>query len=172
MKNEETLQCKVSAFNFSPKGGVEGLLVVADGHPAQVVFPHETGTEVAKSITVGQSLSLTVETEPASPKGEPAHAVYRFIAMTSDKKTDKNTTTHKGAISGKVERLNYARHGEANGVVLDTGDFIHLKPDGMRKIDLKVGDHVDADGKVHPMELGGRVVDATIVNGIHLNGKH
>ena len=104
MKNEETLQCKVSAFNFGPKGGVEGLLVVADGHPAQVVFPHETGTEVAKSITVGQSLSLKVETEPASPKGEPAHAVYRFIAMTSD----KNTTTHKGAISGKVERLNYA----------------------------------------------------------------
>ena len=27
-------------------------------------------------------------------------------------------------------RLNYAKHGAANGVVLDNGDFVHTRPDG------------------------------------------
>ena len=92
--------------------------------------------------------------------------------MASAKKPGKAAVPHKGEITGIVERLNYVRHGEANGVVLDTGDFIHLKPDGMRQVDLKVGDSVDVDGKVHPMELGGRMVEATVVNGVHLKGKH
>ena len=49
-------------------------------------------------------------------------------------------------VEGVVTRLNYARHGEANGVVLDGGDFLHLKPDGMKRVELKVGQPIKAHG--------------------------
>ncbi len=70
-----------------------------------------------------------------------------------------------------VARLNFAKHGEPNGVVLDSGDFIHLKPDGMRQVGLKIGDRVEATGEARPMELGHRVVEAVEVNGVRLKGK-
>ena len=63
-------------------------------------------------------------------------------------------------------RLNFARHGEANGVVLDSGHFIHTKPDGMAKLKLEVGDRVEADGEARPLSTGtGQVVEASVVNG-------
>ena len=74
------------------------------------------------------------------------------------------------AVTGAVARLNYARHGEPNGVVLGTGDFVHLEPDGMRRLGLQVGDAVTATGEAKPMARGGRVVEAETVNGVRLKG--
>jgi hypothetical protein len=74
-------------------------------------------------------------------------------------------------VEGTVKRVNFARHGAANGVVLDSGDFIHLKPEGMKKVELKVGDHVTAEGIAALMPLGQRVIEATIVNGVSLSSK-
>ncbi|WP_256220106.1 MULTISPECIES: hypothetical protein [unclassified Variovorax] len=63
-------------------------------------------------------------------------------------------------------RLNYARHGEANGVVLDTGDFVHTRPDGFERLGLKIGDEVRAEGRAQPLATGeGRVIEAVRVNG-------
>ena len=45
-----------------------------------------------------------------------------------------------------MQRRNFVRHGEANGVVLDTSDFIHTKPEGMAKPKLRIGDSMQADG--------------------------
>jgi hypothetical protein len=69
-------------------------------------------------------------------------------------------------VDGTVVRFNYARHGQANGVVLDTGDFVHTKPDGLARLALKVGDKVRAEGRSQPLATGqGRVVEAVRVNG-------
>ena len=68
--------------------------------------------------------------------------------------------------SGTVVRLNFARHGEVNGVVLDSGHFIHTRPDGMAKLQLAVGDRVEAQGDALPLVNGtGMVVEAITVNG-------
>ena len=147
-------------------------MVEAVGRPAQVVFPHHMGTELARNIAVGQMVDLLVEAEPTSSKGEPSHPVYQFVSVASAEKSDGAANLKPGAITGIVTRLNYARHGKANGVVLDSGDFIHLKPKGMREMSLKVGDRVEAVGKARPMTLGGRVVEAKTVNGVRLKGKH
>jgi len=172
VKKQETLRCLVTALNFSPKGGVEGLQVEADGKFAQVVFPHETGTDVARSITIGKTIDLIVETEALSKNAESFHTVYRFISIEPSEKSHAEAVSSSGVIAGIVARLNYARHGESNGVVLDSGDFIHLKPEGMRQIELSIGDRIEADGKVRAMELGGRVIEATTINGVLLKGKH
>ena len=68
-----------------------------------------------------------------------------------------------------VVRFNYAKHGKPNGVVLDNGDFIHTKPDGLEKLGLKVGDTVKVKGQAKPLVTGtGRVIEAQKVNGVKL----
>ena len=167
-----TLKCKIVAYNFSPKGGVEGLIVEAGGQPAQIVCPPDQGAELARANPIGKTVDLHVEIEAASPKGPAAHTVYRLACGSPSEKNGGTALPAVNRTSGIVTRLNFARHGEANGVILDTGDFIHLKPKGMKQLALKVGDKVNADGEARPMELGGRVVEATTVNGVDLGCKH
>lgn len=172
MKRKRTLHCRVAAHNFSPKGKVEGLLVEAAGRTSQVVFPHRAGINEAGSIAVGQMINLVVKAGPFSSKGEVSHPIYRFISIAKAEKARRVESPNSSPIAGIVTRLNYARHGEPNGVVLDSGNFIHLKPDGMREMQLKIGDRVEAEGDVRQMELGGLVVEATVVNGVQLATNH
>jgi hypothetical protein len=73
--------------------------------------------------------------------------------------------------SGIVVRLNFARHGEPNGFVLDSGDFIHTRPEGMAQLQLGVGERVEADGETRPLAGGaGVVVEASVINGRALDG--
>lgn len=63
-------------------------------------------------------------------------------------------------------RFNYALHGEPNGVVLDNGDFVHLRPGGMRASGLEIGDEVRAAGPARALQFGGgRAIEAREVNG-------
>jgi hypothetical protein len=162
------LPCRVLSHNFSPKGRVEGLLVEIDGRTAQVVFPHPPGEELLRSLNLGETVELIVETQRTSETREAAHPVYRYISLAATENANGRSAQPPGAIVGNVARLNYSRHGEANGVVLEQGDFIHLKRHGMRQMVLNVGDAVDAKGKVRPMEAGGQVMEAACVNGIDL----
>lgn len=139
-----------------------------------------------QSLT-GQEIELNVGPEPKVvdyPKGE--HPVYRLITFAGEpgERATSGGPRHKPPhpspgqspgqpieVTGTVERLNYAKHGEANGVVLDTGDFVHLKPDGMKKVGLRVGDQVAAKGRGKSFLAGTRAIDAEIVNGIALGPK-
>jgi hypothetical protein len=158
---------------YSPSGGIEGVLIDTDGVATQFVFGrHDDGAASAfAGLQVGQALVIegTEEGPPPKPgkaKAEAAHTVYRFERLAS---IDGEAPPHAGAeadVSGTVVRFNYARHGEANGVVLDTGDFVHTKPDGFARLGLKVGDKVRAEGRAQPLATGeGRVVEAARVNG-------
>ena len=55
--------------------------------------------------------------------------------------------------------------------MLDNGDFLHLKPDGMKKVGLRVGQEVAAEGRARPMALGRRVIDVEVVDGVALGPK-
>jgi hypothetical protein len=70
--------------------------------------------------------------------------------------------------------LNYALHGEVNGGILESGDFLHLKPEGARAIGLALGMAVEARGKTRPTPGGWFVIEADEVNGTiigHHKGK-
>ncbi|MDP9901336.1 hypothetical protein [Variovorax ginsengisoli] len=153
---------------YSPKGSVEGVLIDTDGVPTQFVFaPHDDAAVAAFSgLRAGQALVIEGSEQGPSPKGEPAHTVYDLQRLVSVDGHPPWPAQVSGAIEGTVARLNYARHGEPNGVVLDTGDFVHTKPDGLARLGLKVGDKVKAEGRTQPLSTGGgRVVEATQVNG-------
>ena len=180
----KTLHGTVKELNFAPKGEIDGLLIEVGGQLTQVTLGPDHAAR-ARGL-VGQDVEVRVGPEPKvadHPKGD--HPVHKLVAFADEEGTaehkphdhkphDHKPHDHKPEpveVTGTVRRLNYAKHGEANGVVLDTGDFVHLKPDGMKRAGLAVGQGVTASGKGLPGESGGQVVEADVVNGIKLHEK-
>jgi hypothetical protein len=170
----EHLNGVVQAYNFSPKGGVEGLLLTEGDRTVQVNIPPDASLMAAHAAAIGQAVQIT-----ASPEGhevpDAEHPVYRFISFEPSNGTSSavDEPPHEGIVSveGTVSRFNYTRLGEPNGVVLDNGDFLHLKPDGMKKVGLCVGQEFAAEGRARPMALGRRVIDVEVVDGVALGPK-
>ncbi len=172
-KTAEEKQGIVQSFNISPKGSYEGLLLKEGGQVIQINFPPEWSATVADLASPGSSIH--VEIEPQEVHGHPAHPVFELLSLN---KKRKESFSHRdlnnpgdGHFSGRVERLNYALHGEVNGAILNSGDFLHLKPHGAVAVGLTVGMNVEGTGPTKPMIGGHRVIEADKVNGIRLEGK-
>jgi len=152
---------------YSPKGGVEGLLIDTAGIATQfVVDPHDAASVgQLLDLKAGQALVVEGRKTPPSPKGEGAHVVYRFERLAAVE--GKAPAAPKDAeVRGKVVRFNFAKHGAPNGVVLDSGDFVHTRPDGLAGLGLRIGDAVHAEGAAQPLATGGgRVIEARRING-------
>lgn len=160
-----TLAGTVRQHNFSPKGEIEGVVLDTDTGPVQVNFPHGPETASRPVPAPGAPARLVVAPDHRAADHEPGdHPVYEFVAD-----ADAPDPAAAPVTEGVVARLNYARHGEPNGVVLDTGDFVHLKPHGMRRVSLTVGMRVVAAGAARPTVTGHRVIEATVVNGTELD---
>jgi hypothetical protein len=71
-------------------------------------------------------------------------------------------------MKGVVQALHFARHGEPNGVILETGEFIHLRPHGMVAAGLDIGSKVTAVGELRMTVLGTRMLEARRVNRVDL----
>ena len=153
---------------YSPKGGVEGLLLDSGGQPVQFVLAKgdEAGAALVGALTAGQTLTIAGEPIAPSSKGEGVHPVrtlQKIVAI--DGKLPKKASAAAAGYAGKIVRLNYARHGAPNGFILDSGDFIHVKPEGFAKLGLRVGDSVTAEGDAHFLATGGGwAVEAATVN--------
>jgi len=161
-------------FNFSPMGGIEGFVLHSEGQTVQVNVTPDVGFAVVRGI--GQNVEATVEAEPATAKrSKGEHPVYSLVTLHgADGKVLIFSDQGDGDIAtvqGVVKRINYTRDGEANGVVLESGDFIYLKPEGMKRVALKVGDQVTAEGKSALMPLGQQVIEAKTINGIDVLSK-
>ncbi len=167
---EESVNGKFQYLIFSPKGSVEGVLLNVDRKPAQIVFARQDAAAPRgfTGLKKGQRVVVQAKRHGPSPKGESDHAVFGFISLTSidGRKPAKRAAETPAGFTGVVKRINYARHGEPNGVVLDTGIFVHTKPEGFAALKLKVGDKIRADGAARALQTGGgQVVEATLVNG-------
>ncbi|CAN5457876.1 hypothetical protein BH09PSE6_BH09PSE6_03640 [soil metagenome] len=170
------LDAEFQSLVFSPRGEVEGFLVTHQGAVSQLVFDRhdEESPSLIRSLILGQKLKLKARPAEPSDKGPSEHAVFDFSELIS---IDGAPAMHSEAdgddgYEGIVVRLNYARHGAANGVILDTGDFVHLKPEGMSRLRLKVGDKVRAHGDATQLVTGdGWAVEAQTVNGRAVKGK-
>jgi hypothetical protein len=147
-------------------------LLEVDGTAAQIVIDPREHTVIFDDLRLGQMLKLEVTPATPSPKGEAAHPVHHFHSLVAvDGKRPQPAASIQRVFKGRVERLNYAKHGEPNGVVLDSGDFIHLRPQGFRDAALRVGDAIQAEGDARPMVSGGFVVEARQVNDVSIEPK-
>lgn len=152
----------IEALNVSPKGFYEGILLSKGRGRIQVNLPKDEALMMAPSFQQGQTITVDVEKE--KPHGTPVHEVYRLVRLAGATKNGDGVKS----FSGQVKALNFALHGEVNGGILDSGDFLHLKPKGAQAIGIKVGMAVKGHGTTKPM-VGGRVViEARDVNGVEI----
>ncbi len=151
----------IEALNVSPKGFYEGFLLRAGQKLVQINLPKHDHALAEKGLEAGKK--ITVEVEPEKRHGEPTHEVFRLLSVAG---IDGDSATRQ--FSGRIERLNYALHGEVNGGILDSGDFLHLKPEGARALKLKLGMQVEGHGRTKPMVDGHSVIEAEMVNGVEI----
>ncbi len=145
----------VAALNVSPKGFYDGFLLKTKKETIQINLPGGSDRDGGGDVVPEAGSRLTVDVEPEEPHGEPAHEVFRLVRK------------HGGhQFAGRIASLNYALHGEVNGGILDSGDFLHVKPHGAKALGLKVGLNVAGFGKTKPMTGDKVVIEAVEVNGI------
>lgn len=159
---------------LSPHGSVEGAIVVdSQKQIHQLVVDEDPVLEHAlRAAKPGAPLSLLAQAAAPSPKGKSQHPVWMVTSLSSV--NGKPANPERGtAVSGRVARINFARHGEPNGYVLDNGHFVHVKPDGFKTLDLDIGDRLEAKGEPRAILPDGEswVVDAKTINGKRV-GKH
>ena len=164
----EKFQGTLDEFNLGPTGGVEGFLLCSNGQTVQINVSSDIGFAVVRGI--GQTVEATVELEEPSirdRKGE--HPVYRLVTLNgmSGKPLvcSYRSDGDHGTLEGVVKRINYNRNGEANGVILNSGDFVCIEPEGMKRMKLHIGDKVTAEGVAGVMPLGQQIIRAKVVNG-------
>jgi hypothetical protein len=156
---------------FSPKGGIEGVLIKEKGAVLQVTFPPEVGAMFAHLTGPGKRLRVLAVADHSPKTADRVHAVYNFESLADAAGVaieSSDAETGNATVKGVVAALHFARHGQPNGVILKTGEFIHLRPHGMVKAGLKVGSKVDAVGEVRVTLLGTRLLEARKVNRIDL----
>jgi len=156
---------------FSPKGGIEGALLKVKVAVLQVSLNPEAGALFARVTGPGKRLRLLAVPDHSPKTADGAHPVYQFESLADangqaieSADTDPANTTIKGVVAA----LHFARHGQPNGVVLETGEFIHMRPHGMALAGLGVGARVSAVGAVRMTVLGTRMLEAHQVNRIDL----
>jgi hypothetical protein len=151
-------------MNISPKGFYEGFLLKSGKNVVQVNLPKEHLHSFADGWALNGEISVEVEAE--EPWGTPAHRVFRLVRVVDNggRNAEKDHRPPRN-FSGRIERLNYALHGEVNGGILESGDFLHLKPEGAKAVGLVVGMAVEARGTTKPMPGGRFVIEADEVNG-------
>jgi hypothetical protein len=157
----------VQAWNLSPRGTYEGLILKSGDKVVQINFPPDLGGYVAQLATTGDSIKVTAYARESA--GD--HDVFALATITGAKGSVLTVSRPEDAralhVEGKIASLNYGARGEVNGFLLDTGDFVHTGPE-TAGLSLAVGQSVTADGRGESMILGHNALDAETVNGVSL----
>ena len=165
---QQSLVGRLQQLLFSPKGAIEGLLMTVDSKPIQVSM--EPGTAPASELSAALESDIEVKASAdQSPKTKDgAHPVYKLNAITRIGGKPFKSNGGSDPISGVVAAVHYTKHGEPNGIILESGEFIHTRPDGMKKLKLKLGSKVIAHGELRMTVLGTPLIEAREVNRVIL----
>jgi hypothetical protein len=164
----EILRGRLQRLLFSPKGAIEGLLLTIASKTVQVSLDPGNADAAALADSVGQSIEITATADRSAKTRKGAHPVFELDGITT--LAGKAFAAGDAApVSGVVADIHYARHGEPNGVILQSGEFIHTRPPGMKKLKLQVGSTVVAHGPVRTTVLGTALVEAREVNRMTLD---
>ena len=161
---------RLQQFLFSPKGGVEGFLLVvdaADEKLIQITFSPGVGSELAALCKVSDMVPVICKQDRSQKAKKANHPVYALIDLVDESGDSLLPAGRSGRVDvdGTVTGLHFSKHGEPNGVILDNGDLVHLRPHGMKTVKPAIGARVHASGVLRSSVLGSRVVEAKNANG-------
>jgi hypothetical protein len=159
----KSLSGRLQQLLFSPKGGIERLLLQVDHKPQQVCMKPGTADAKALNDAVGKPIEVIASPDHSLKIKAGAHPVYQLDSITTlaGKACKPNAPQ---PISGVVANIHYAKHGEPNGVILESGEFIHTRPHGMTKLKIQIGSRVVAHGEARLTILGSALIEAHEVN--------
>jgi len=167
-KKPELLTGTCERLLFSPKGSIEGLLLKSKTQTVQVSLPPHVGDSLATKATPGKRMHLLATPDHSPKAANAAHLVYQFEALADAAGNARETADGMSTLKGVVASIHYAKHGEPNGVILETGEFVHLRPHGMRATELEVGSKVNATGTTRMTVLGTILLEANRVNQVEI----
>ena len=162
-----TLSGHLRQLLFSPKGGIEGLLLEVDSNTVQVSMESATADPSAVAAAVGKRIEVKASPDHSPKTKERAHPVYKLVKITRIAGKAAKPSRRQPA-RGVVAAIHFAKHGEPNGVILESGEFIHTRPYGMKKLKLQVGSTVIALGEVRTTVLGTPLIEAREINRVAL----
>ena len=168
-KPTEFINGTCQRFLFSPKGAIEGALIKQKDTLVQVNVAAGHGAAFASAAGAGKRVRMRAVPDRSPKSANAAHPVYRFecFADISGLAVEPpKAHSGKAKIDGIVAALHFARHGQPNGVILESGEFIHLRPEGMVRTGLEVGSEVRAVGELRMTQLGTPLLEARSVNRI------
>jgi hypothetical protein len=170
-KTADTLSGTLIQVLLSPKGVIEGLLLSICGNHVQISTAPGAIDEYAHVLVAGvRVVALAIADHSPKTKGS-SHPVFKVEQLTKIGGKILREPTHGAGpvvLKGLVAALHYARHGEPNGVVLESGDFVHLRPHGMEKSGLKVGVKVVAKGERRMTVFGTTLLEAREINHVKI----
>jgi hypothetical protein len=164
----ETLSGQLQQLLFSPKGGIEGLLLRVGSKSIQVSMAQAPADARALAEVVGKSIEVTASADHSPKTKEGVHPVYKLDVITKIAGKAVKSRGDLHPINGVVATIHYAKHGEPNGVILESGEFIHTRPPGMKKLKLEVGSKVVAVGELRMTVLGTPLIEADEVDRVTL----
>lgn len=170
-KHSEFIHGTCQQLLFSPKGGIEGALVRTKGDVVQVSVPPDKGTALAEVTGPGRQLRVLAVPDRSPKAADGAHLVYKFESFADGSGQAikvPDAQPRETTIKGVVGAWHFARHGEPNGVILETGEFIHLRPRGVATAGLDIGSKVNAVGELRMTATGTRMLQARRVNRVEL----
>jgi hypothetical protein len=158
-----TLRGDLHQLLFSPKGGIEGLLLKVRQQIVQVSIPDGEADSRMLHRVIGTRIELQAFCDHSPKAKKSTHPLFRLTSL-SKLAGKKVRSTHDEALRGTVVAVHFAKHGEPNGVVLESGEFIHTRPAGMKLLNLGVGMDVTARGRLRTTALGTLWMEAREVN--------
>jgi hypothetical protein len=165
----QTLSGQLRQILFSPKGSLEGLLIEVDESPIQILITPASLGALALGKSVGKTIEVKARRDHSPKTKHGVHPVYQLQSIT--KIGGRACTPKDGediSIRGVVTAIHYAKHGEPNGVILEAGEFVHTRPDGMKRLKLKIGSKLTVHGETRMTVLGTPLIEAREVNSVTL----
>jgi hypothetical protein len=162
----QTVEGTVDGFNRDPRGRVNSMVIkTAAGKLDQFNLPPDLGDAAMNIAADGQNVTVVGSAERTV--GD--RTIYRLSKLTGADGKSALTAPTPGVpeptetIEGTVRRLNISGHGEVDGALLDTGDYVHTGVEA--GTELTVGGKLSVTGIARPMVGGHRAVEADTVNG-------
>lgn len=130
-------------------------------------MPPEIGEVMPLHTSPGKRLRVHAVRDYSPKTLDGVHAVYVFNSLADREGIPiaLGDDAVESSVKGTVARIHYARHGQPNGVVLESGEFVHLRPHGMAAIELAPGAKISARGELRMTILGTRLLEAHHANG-------
>lgn len=157
-----------SKYFSAPKGELKGLLMKVGWTSIQMSTDPATVDVAALANAVGKPIEAEGSPDHSPKTKDCMHPVYKLNSIT---KIGGKALKPDGAchlVSGVVASVHFAKHGEPNGVILGSGEFIHTRPRGMKQLKLEVGSKVVANGEIRMTVLGTPLIEAHEVNRVTL----